>query len=208
MEQVNVMSRANVPAELSTELERWNWGAFGLSWIWGIGNRTPAAWFALVPFVGWFGMPFLLGLKGNEWAWRNGNWPDLETFRRAQQKWAKWALFTWSGAIVAAALISLTAASMLKSSDVYQLAKFELATDPALIEQLGQPIEIGTPTGSLRVTGSRGDAELKFSVAGPKGQGQAYVSAQKELGRWHLQRTAVDLPTGIRIERPLTTNTN
>jgi hypothetical protein len=28
--------RAHVPAEI----DRWNWGAFLLNWIWGIGNDT------------------------------------------------------------------------------------------------------------------------------------------------------------------------
>ncbi|WP_281405489.1 hypothetical protein [Mesorhizobium sp. B2-6-4] len=30
----------NQPAEIPAELDRWNWGAFFLNWIWGIGNST------------------------------------------------------------------------------------------------------------------------------------------------------------------------
>jgi len=207
MEQVDGVTRGGVPAQLSAEFESWNWGAFGLSWIWGIGNRTPAAWFVLVPFVGWFGMPFLLGLKGNEWAWRNGNWPDLETFRRTQRSWARRALMAWAGVAVAVVLISVTLTVVLKRSEVYQLAQLELIADPKLIEQLGQPIDFGMPKGSLSAkAGGAGDAELSFTITGPKGRGEAYVSAQKELGKWHLQRTAVDLETGTRIERHLATN--
>jgi len=202
MDQVDEVTE--VPAQLSAEFERWNWGAFGLSWIWGIGNRTPAAWFVLVPFAGWFGMPFLLGLKGNEWAWRNGNWPDLETFRTAQRLWARRALVAWAGVAVAAVLVSVTVAVVLKQSDVYQLAQLELTADPKLIEQLGQPIDLGMPKGSLSArAGGAGDAELNFTITGPKGKGEAYVSAQKASGKWCLQRTAVDLETGTRIERQL-----
>jgi len=204
MERVEAVTRGGVPAQLSAELKRWNWGAFGLSWIWGIGNRTPAAFFVLVPFVGWFGMPFLLGLKGNEWAWRNGNWPDIETFRRTQRAWARGALLAWAGVLVAVVLISVTAVTMLKRSEVYQLAHSELAADPKLIELLGQPIELGTPTGSMNAgAGGTGDAELQFSIAGPKGKGKAYVSAKQALGKWHLDRTAIDLETGMRLERQL-----
>ena len=207
MQEIEEVTRTGVPAQLSAEFERWNWGAFGLSCIWGIGNRTPAAWFVLVPFAGWFGMPFLLGLKGNEWAWRNGNWPDIETFRRTQQTWARRALLAWSGVAVAVVLISVPAVFVLKRSEVFQLAQIELAADPKLIEQLGQPIELGTPTGSMNAkAGGAGHAQLQFSVVGPKGKGKAYVSAQKELGKWHLQRTAIDLETGMRIERHLATN--
>jgi len=28
------------PAEVPDEIDRWNWGAFLLNWIWGIGNNT------------------------------------------------------------------------------------------------------------------------------------------------------------------------
>lgn len=194
---------------VSAELERWNWGAFGLSWIWGIANRTPAAWFALVPFAGWIGMPFLLGLKGNEWAWRNGNWPDIETFRRAQRLWARRAMFAWTGIAVAAVLIATSATSILARSEPFRLAQTELAADPKLIEQLGHPVELGAPTGSLiaKLRG-KGDAQLKFSVSGPNGQGKAYVNAQRQNGTWRLQRATVELDNGTRIERLLGLSTN
>jgi hypothetical protein len=206
MEQIERPTHGGAPALLSAEFNRWNWGAFGLSWIWGIANRTPAAWFVFVPFVGWFGMPFLLGLKGNEWAWRNGNWQDIETFRRAQRLWARRALFAWTGAAVAVVLISTLTTSILARSEPFRLAQIELAADPKLIEHVGHPIELGIPTGSLNAkAGGTGDAQLKFSVSGPKGEGKAYVSAQKQQGAWQLQRATVELENGMRIERLLST---
>ena len=41
----------NTPAEIPAELDRWNWGAFFLNWIWGIGNSTFIALLALIPGV-------------------------------------------------------------------------------------------------------------------------------------------------------------
>ena len=41
----------NDPAEIPPELDRWNWGAFFLNWIWGIGNSTWIALIALIPAV-------------------------------------------------------------------------------------------------------------------------------------------------------------
>lgn len=41
----------NQPAEIPAELDRWNWGAFFLNWIWGIGNSTFIALLALIPLV-------------------------------------------------------------------------------------------------------------------------------------------------------------
>lgn len=84
---------------LSDELKKFNWGAFLLSWIWGIGNNVPVALFglimpilALIPGVGVLVMPFYiwLGIKGNELAWASGKYTNIRKFRAVQQKWALW----------------------------------------------------------------------------------------------------------------------
>jgi len=33
-------------------------------------------------------MPFILGIKGNEWAWEKRTWTDVHEFRRFQKRWA------------------------------------------------------------------------------------------------------------------------
>ncbi len=81
------MSDARIPVhstEIPPELDRWNWGAFLLNWIWGIGNNTFVALLTLVPGIG-FIMMFVLGAKGSRWAWRNGRWDSIEHFRRVQR---------------------------------------------------------------------------------------------------------------------------
>ena len=40
------------PKPIPPEIDRWNWGAFLLSWIWGVGNNTFIALLSLVPIVG------------------------------------------------------------------------------------------------------------------------------------------------------------
>lgn len=72
---------------LPDELRGWNWGAFFFTWIWGIGNRTRIALLSLVPYVG-FVMPFVLGFKGNEWAWKNKKWNSVAQFKQVQKNWA------------------------------------------------------------------------------------------------------------------------
>jgi len=78
-------------AILPPEIKGWNWGAFWLTWIWGIRNRTWIAFLDLIPYVG-FVMPFILGAKGNKWAWRNQKWDSIEQFKKSQHRWAKWGL--------------------------------------------------------------------------------------------------------------------
>jgi hypothetical protein len=80
--------------------DRWNWGAFFLGWIWGLGNRSYLAFLVWVPPLSFF-MPFVLGAKGNEWAWRNKRWDSLEHFRRVQRKWSV------AGLLAAALLLGL-----------------------------------------------------------------------------------------------------
>ncbi len=70
-------------------IKGWSWGAFLLSWIWAIGNRTWIGLLALIPYVG-FVMAIILGIKGREWAWKNKKWESAEHFNRVQKKWSIW----------------------------------------------------------------------------------------------------------------------
>jgi hypothetical protein len=63
----------------------WNWGAFLLNWIWGMGNGV---WIALLTFILGPVMSIILGIKGNEWAWRNKKWDSVEKFRKTQRAWS------------------------------------------------------------------------------------------------------------------------
>jgi hypothetical protein len=78
------------PAEagfVPPEIRKWNWGAFLLNWIWGLGNKVYISLLCFVPFIGWI-IPFLLAWKGNEWAWKNRHWDSVEQFKKVQKKWA------------------------------------------------------------------------------------------------------------------------
>ncbi len=74
-------------ATIPDEIRGWSWGAFLLNWIWGLFNRTWIALAVLLPVIG-FVVWIILGIKGNEWAWRNKRWDDVEHFKRVQRKWA------------------------------------------------------------------------------------------------------------------------
>jgi len=69
----------------------WSWGAFLLSWIWAIGNKTWIGLLALVPYVG-IVITIYLGFKGREWAWQNKRWDSVEHFQRVQQRWSFWGV--------------------------------------------------------------------------------------------------------------------
>lgn len=75
------------PMPLPPEARRWNWGAFFLTWIWGIGNNVLISFLCLVPFLNLI-MPIILGVKGGEWAWQKKRWDSVEHFQRVQRIWA------------------------------------------------------------------------------------------------------------------------
>ena len=76
-------------------LGKFNWGAFFLCWVWGIGNKVWIALISLVlsliPIIGLIVLlPFAiwLGIKGNELAWKSKKWENIEHFHKVQKKWA------------------------------------------------------------------------------------------------------------------------
>jgi len=179
-------------AAVPPEIDRWNWGAFGLNWIWGVGNNTLIALLAMVPCVG-FVMPIVLGIKGSAWAWQNKRWDSVEHFQRVQRKWAIATLIVIAVSVVLAAGGVSAAFYALKRSDVYQSASQRVAADPQVIALLGSPIETGIPQGSVEATPADGKAQLRFSVEGPRGEGMAYIDATKQMGRWTFHQIELEL---------------
>lgn len=174
-------------ADLPAELRGWNWGAFLLHWIWGIGNNTLIAFLVFVPLVG-FVMPFVLGAKGSEWAWRNRRWESPEAFRKTQRTWAIWGAVSWLAVIALCVVLFVGIQAALKGSDAYRLGADLVRQDARVTALTGTPIETGIPTGSVKVNGPNGTASLAFSVQGPRGSGTLYLEAIRELGQWHVQR--------------------
>ena len=87
-------------AQLPEELKGWNLGGLFIPFVWGPFNRV---WVGLaVLSVGLLPIPPLLGLlvygpvamvvgmRGNELAWRARKWDSVDHFRSVQGQWAKW----------------------------------------------------------------------------------------------------------------------
>ncbi|MDO8644279.1 MAG: hypothetical protein Q7S00_04845, partial [bacterium] len=122
------------------EIKGWNWGAFLLNWIWGIGNGTFIALLSLIPCVG-IVFPFVLGAKGNEWAWKNKKWESVEQFRSVQKKWALAGAITAAFALVFAGMITVSVFALMKRSDVYQFSLKQVSDNTLVGEAFGQPID-------------------------------------------------------------------
>ncbi len=104
----------NIPQEI----QRWNWSAFILGPIWGVVHGlwwTILGFLALMPLplpvpvriIVLFGVMIILGLKGNEMAWRARQWDSAEKFLAVQQRWATWSIVFAIGVLVAFILFLL-----------------------------------------------------------------------------------------------------
>ncbi|MGB6538980.1 MAG: cytochrome c oxidase assembly factor Coa1 family protein [Xanthobacteraceae bacterium] len=174
------------------EIDRWNWGAFLLNWIWGVGNNTFIALLSLIPLFG-FVWIFVLGAKGSRWAWRNGRWDSVDHFRRVQRRWAIWGAVFWIAWVVLCVGIFVGVFSILRHSEAYQLGASRLQSSPIATRLLGTPISTGNPRGSLRINGGSGTADLIFSASGPRAAGVVGLHAVKKNGVWSLTTLTLKL---------------
>ena len=173
---------------LPPEIKGWNWGAFLMNWIWGIGNKTYIALLVCVPIVN-IAMLFVLGAKGNEWAWQNRTWKDIEHFKKTQKKWALYGLLLW---LLGVPLLGFSVTGILKG-EAYDLSLVAIESNKEVVQLIGSPIEAGFwVSGNIGVSGSSGHASLQYSVSGPEGTAEAYVVAVKEKGKWMLREVIVN----------------
>ena len=181
------------PADIPAEVDRWNWGAFLLTWIWGVGNGVLVSLLVFIPFFGILIMPFVLGAKGSAWAWRSRRWDSIEHFKQAQRAWAIWGAALWVGGIVliVAAVGALTYG--LSHGEAYKLGVARLEASAEAVNSLGQPMAAGRPMGSVSIAGDSGHALLTFSAKGPKGQGQVTLEAVKASGVWAIRKLILKL---------------
>ena len=81
-------------SEIPAEIHGWSWGAAGLTWLWGISNGV---WLSLLMFIPYFGLIWwiVLGIKGNEWAWKARPWTSTAEFIAHQNKWKIWGIIVF-----------------------------------------------------------------------------------------------------------------
>lgn len=201
--QLNLEGHKDVPPEV----RGWNWGAFLLTWIWGICNGTYIALLSLIPIVH-FAMAFVLGAKGNEWAWRNKDWKSVEEFHRAQRRWAAWGIGLWLLLItVCIGLPMLLLAwgikmempeikSMISDfSPQRRYCNYALAAvehEARYREYFGGPIQVrGRGEATLN---ENGYGEVALPIRGPKGEGMLYLRTHKQPnGETTLERAELEL---------------
>lgn len=175
----------------SSPVKKWNWGAFFLNWIWGLGNSTPKALLCLIPVFGIAWM-FVCGAKGDAWAWKNKKWKSPEHFRKVQRTWSWIGLAVWVLCIIIWGSTAYFIEKKLAATPPVKIVLVALNNDTRTTQRLGSPIiRNGWVKGSLHVNfnTSSASAELNFPVKGPLGKARVYLYATKKGDdEWQLKR--------------------
>lgn len=187
------MPFANQPdiKSIPPKLDKWSWGAFFMNWIWGLGNSTYIALLMFVPFVNII-MFFVLGAKGNKWAWKNRLWEDEVHFVKTQRKWAIAGVICWLTFPLLIAGLVFGIMGTLNGSAAYKLSLAKVMEDKTVIAAFGEPIDAGwLTTGSIQINGSKGRADLSIPISGPKCSGDIISRSEKLNGEWVINLLVV-----------------
>lgn len=186
------MQLMNSDKPVPPEVKGWNWGAFIFGWIWGIFNNCWISLLCLIPGVHLV-MMWILGFKGNDWAWQNKDWPSVEAFHEYQRKWAFWGVAGWGTLVLLCLVIPFGLMGWKLSTEMPQVREIiddfnphkrfcniALATaesNERCYREVGTPMQV---QGNVYVAHDRNKqiAEMAIPVRGPKGQGTLYVRAQ------------------------------
>jgi hypothetical protein len=95
-------------------------------------------------------------------------------------------------AAIGAGAIVMIVFGAIKSSDVYRGALATAQRDPRVIEALGSPIKGGWwVTGNVGIHGGSGDANIEFSIEGPKGNARVHAVATRQISAWRYSELTV-----------------
>jgi len=182
----NYLSGQGKNSAVPSEIKKWSWGAFWLNWVWGINNRTYIALLMFLPLVN-IVMMFVLGAKGNQWAWQNKEWKDIEHFKRIQKKWA---ITGWLIVVVVIPLFIVLLNSILKG-EAYEESLSLLRSNKNVVEFVGKPIEPSYfVTGEYAYRNGDSTTILKYSIIGSKREASVYVSGHKNH-QWIFDKAIV-----------------
>ena len=132
------MAAPRLDSDIPEGVKGWSWGAFLLSWIWAIGNRTWIGLLALVPYIGFF-VAVWLGIKGREMAWKNAQWDSVEHFNRVQRRWSIWGLVLVFGV----AGLGIVAAIAIPAYHDYTVRSRQMQMDSVQLQQPAPIVRMG-----------------------------------------------------------------
>ncbi len=124
------------------ELYKFNWGAFFGTFIWGLFNRTYIALLIIPLFFtpAWLFFGIILGIKGNEWAYKNKHYLSTEELHKNQRKQAIfWSITTPILSILAfVSLVVFLSAVLIKDEQLSRLENRPSRLEMLLVKEIKQ----------------------------------------------------------------------
>jgi hypothetical protein len=97
-------------------------------------------------------------------------------------------------ALVLATGIAAIVFSVMGDSEAAKTALREAQASPVMVEELGEPIELGWfITGSIRTFNEVGEADVRIPVQGPTGTASIHVVGTREEGLWNFSTVEATL---------------
>jgi serine/threonine protein kinase len=179
---VSVGGAFNETNPLPPDLDRWNWGAFMLSTLWPFSNHVWIGLLSWVPFVG-IAMPFVLGAKGNAWAWKSRPWNSVEDFKAHQRAWAIAGSVFWGSMLALTAFFA--AIAVFVESDSTQVSNNPTDnTTPSLPSN--DPSNSQPPTSSTSPSNSETNTPPVINIGNGKTERASEPNAYLD-GYWRLE---------------------
>jgi hypothetical protein len=89
----------------------------------------------------------------------------------------------------------------LRQSDVLRMAMEQARKNPAVVQQLGTPINPGwLISGSMHIENDSGTANFTVPIHGPRQEAKLYLDARKRMGEWTFNSLTVKTDSGQAIE--------
>lgn len=194
------MNEKPVPAEV----RGWNWGAFFLTWIWGIGNKVWISLLCLLPLVNLV-MVFVLGIKGNEWAWKSGNYSDVAQFHKVQKIWGivGASLFLLSSVVGFMGLATLAEMGRIQGGELYHSVLDRAQQSQQVKAALGEPVDPVPYILGKQECDNKNNCwcDLQIPLLGPRGKGTLYVVGKQHGDeKWKFERLTVKPDQGQEID--------
>jgi hypothetical protein len=113
-------------------------------------------------------------------------------------KFGRWMLAVLLVIVLGGGAIYWSMFTRVYRLDVVQTAMQEIRADKGLLGELGQPIEpFGWRPPNARIEETEKD--IRWNIAGPKGQAKAHVSARLMQGKWEIIQLEIVLANGKKM---------
>lgn len=100
-------------------------------------------------------------------------------------------------------VVALTATIFyfIRSSDANQETLKRAQSSPALIQQIGEPVQMGwLVMGSVSRQNEKGNADMSIPVTGPKGSARIHTVGVRDANGWRYTKMLATLENGQQID--------